>query len=432
MGLLEVGDSAGDALRALATGSATGSIWLHLLVADRCNHSCLHCYQVQGLKGELSRDQIENLLREHRSRGGFVVSFSGGEVTLRDDLIPLLAYAHELGLASVLYTNGFSMTEELASAIAACHVWRVDISLYSDRADEHDAVTRVPGSWAKTVQGIRWLREKRVNVTLKFTATSRSTVTIEGVQHLARELDSHLLLSEQVTAGEGGRSEPTRLRRQPSDALMDIGESELDPTSMLATKPCGAGEVPSVRSDGQVQPCAMLSTPMGHIGDGATGLAASAESDVAQFFRQVTWNDLHGCRDCDLRVHCKRCFASAVGEAGDMLAPYRGACELAVARYRKIWGNGTLLVPDASEGGSQERDPMIGPYRREPDGNLQPVPDRLTAHDRLLVERHPWLRPSREALESSACGVNATQHDRGLVQLRRQKLKPLDAARIPS
>jgi MoaA/NifB/PqqE/SkfB family radical SAM enzyme len=147
---LEPGDSAESALLAFA-GAAGRPIWLHLLVADRCNHTCLHCYQVQGLKGELSREQIEALLREFRATGGFVVSFSGGEATLRDDLIPLLSYAHELGLATVLYTNGFSMTEELANAIAACHVWRVDVSIYSHRAGEHDAVTRVPGSWDRAI-----------------------------------------------------------------------------------------------------------------------------------------------------------------------------------------------------------------------------------------------------------------------------------------
>jgi AdoMet-dependent heme synthase len=431
MGLLEVGDSAEAALHALAAGTATGPIWLHLLVADRCNHSCLHCYQVQGLKGELSREQIENLLLEFRSRGGFVVSFSGGEATLRDDLIPMLAYANELGLATVLYTNGFSMTEELASAIAACHVWRVDISIYSDRAEEHDVVTRVPGSWAKTVQGIRWLREKRVNVSLKFTATARSTATAQRLESLASELGAHLLVVEHVTAGEGGRSEPMELRRRPNDALMDVAEPDLDAASMLTTRPCGAGKTLSVRSDGQVQPCAQLNTPMGQVGEGAAGLAASVESDVAQFFRQVTWNDLHGCRDCDLRVHCKRCFASSVAEAGDMLAPYRGACELAVARYQKLSGKG-VLVPSPTEGCSPDRDPAVGPYRRERDGNLQPVPDRYTDHDRSLAERHPWLRPSRDALEASALGVNTALHDRSLVQLRRRKPKPLDADRIPS
>ena len=108
-----LGDSPDAALRALASTSRS-PIWLHLLLADRCNHACQHCYQVQGLKGELTRDQVESLLREFRGNGGFVVAFSGGEATLREDLIPLLAYAHELGLATVLYTNGFTMTEAMA------------------------------------------------------------------------------------------------------------------------------------------------------------------------------------------------------------------------------------------------------------------------------------------------------------------------------
>src|SRR6478752_8936071 len=163
----ELGNYPETALLALA-GASDSPILLHFKLADRCNHACQHCYQVQGLKGELTRDQVEGLLREFRAGGGFVVTFSGGEATLRDDLIPLLTYSHELGLATILYTNGFTMTEALANALAACHVWRVEISLYSHLAAEHDALTRTPGSWAKTTHGIRWLRARRVNVLLKF------------------------------------------------------------------------------------------------------------------------------------------------------------------------------------------------------------------------------------------------------------------------
>jgi AdoMet-dependent heme synthase len=426
---LEFGDSADAALLALAARASSGPIWLHLLVADRCNHSCLHCYQVQGLKGELSREQIEGLLREFRAGGGFVVSFSGGEATLRDDLIPLLAYAHELGLATVLYTNGFSMTEELASAMAASHVWRVEISLYSDRAEEHDAVTRVPGSWAKTVEGIRWLRKKRVNVALKFTPTALSSANAERLAYLAHELDAHLFLAESLSAGEAGRTAPTEVRRQPGDAYSGFATGKF--ANDLGTKPCSAGgDQLRVRSDGQVQPCSMLQVPMGHIGQDAKGLAEIAESEVAQFFRQVTWSDLHGCRDCDLRDHCSRCFASAAAEVGDMLAPYRAACQLAVARYRRFSGRGAILSPD--EGCPQSRDLDVGPYRIEPDGNLRPSPDQNAPHDLLLVERHPWLRPSRGALESSACSTDGARHDHALVQLRRQKVKSLDSTRIPT
>jgi radical SAM protein with 4Fe4S-binding SPASM domain len=416
---LEAADSMEAVLFALAAGASCGSIWLHLLVADRCNHTCLHCYQVQGIKGELTREQIENLLREFRARGGFVVSFSGGEATLRDDLIPLLAYAHELGLATVLYTNGFSMTPAVASAIAACHVWRVDISVYSHLAEEHDAVTRVPGSWAKTTQGIRWLRENRVNVSLKFTPTALSTASAQQLSDLARELDSHLLVGELVTAGEGGRPEPTKVRRQPGDAVADFEAPTLQLNTTLKAKPCGAGSLLSVRSDGQVQPCAQLSTPMGRIGNDATGLAQAAQSDVAQFFREVTWADFPGCRECDLRVHCRRCFASAAAEVGDMLAPYRGACELAVARYQKFSGKSGFVA--AGEVSASDQDLTVGPYRLDASGNLQPANERYTAYDRALADRYPWLRPTREALQSAACSADPAHQEHGLVQLRRTK-----------
>jgi radical SAM protein with 4Fe4S-binding SPASM domain len=317
----------------------------------------------------------------------------------------------------------------LASAIAACHVWRVEISVYSDRAEEHDAVTRVPGSWQKTTQGIRWLRERGVNVMLKFTPTALSTATAERLAELARQLDSLLLVAEVVHAGEAGRIAPTDARRAPEGAITGFAAPNSESGNSLHAKPCGAGsDQLSVRSDGQVQPCSMLQIPLGQVGQHAAGLAGIAESDVARFFNQVTWADLHGCRDCELRIHCSRCFASAVAEVGDMLAPYRAACELAVARYQRVSGKGVIVAADSCC--PADRDPATGPYCFDPDGNLQPIPDQDTPHDRRLAERYPWLRASREDLESSACGIGQQVH--GLVQLRRQNLKSLDVAGIPT
>lgn len=416
MEAIETGATADQALLGLASGSRA-SVWLHLLLADRCNHACQHCYQVQGLKGELTREQVETLLREFRDGGGFVVTFSGGEATLRDDLIPLLAYAHELGLATVLYTNGFTMTQALASAIAACHVWRVEISLYSHEAKEHDAITSTPGSWHKTTQGVRWLRAKDVNVLLKFTPTALSTSSAAQLAVLARELDAHLFVAELLTAGEAGRLEPTALRRVAEDALNGFVSSAPEPSNALAGKPCSAGDQLSIRSDGQVQPCAQLNTPMGHIGEGSEALARARESEVAQFFRQVTWQDFPGCRMCDLRVHCRRCFASAAAEVGDMLAPYQGACELAVARYRKASGTSTPIT--LGQNSEPDRNLALGPYRLDAGGALQTEKVQHSAYDQALANRYPWLRPSRAALQSSACGSDGARQERGLIQLRR-------------
>ena len=420
MEAIQAGTSADDALVALASAS-NSPLLLHLLLADRCNHSCEHCYQVQGLKGELTREQIERVLREFRAEGGFVVTFSGGEATLREDLIPLLSYAHELGLATVLYTNAFTMTEALAGAIAACHVWRVEISLYSQRDVEHDAVTRVPGSWSKTTQGVRWLRAAGVNVILKFTPTAHSTASAADVAVLARELDAQLFVGELVHAGEAGRSEPTDARRTPAQAVSGGAAPSSELTNPLHGKPCGAGGQLTVRSDGQVQPCSQLQVSMGQITEGGANLDEMAMSEVARFFREVTWADFPGCRECDLRVHCRRCYASAVAEVGDMLAPYRGACELALARYRKFSGKAGLVA--ASNDGAVDRDAgvALGPYRLDSAGNVQPAKALHSAYDQALVDRYPWLRQSQETLQSAACGADPAQQQRGLIQLRRAK-----------
>ena len=423
-------DSAMDVLAALGRASQN-PVMLHLLLADRCNHACEHCYQVQGLKGELTREQVESVLREFRAGGGFVVTFSGGEATLRDDLVPLLGYAHELGLATVLYTNGYTMTEGFAQAIADCHVWRVEISLYSHRAAEHDAVTRVPGSWQKTTQGVRWLRSKSVNVMLKFTPTAQSVATAGELAALAKELDAYLFATEAITAGEAGRLEPTAARRSPENALSAgfVAQSN-EEANPLGGKPCGAGRQLNIRSDGMVQPCAMLNLPMGYVGSTGTKLIDVRGSDIAGFFRDVTWADFPGCRVCDLRAHCHRCFASAAAEVGDMLAPYQGACELAVARYRKASGSFGAVTTEEERG---KMDPVanVGPYRLDSAGQLSSTKVQHTAYDRALVDRYPWLRQSREVLGSSACGSSAEDQARGLIQLRRRKAKPAEGSVDP-
>lgn len=413
----QANESVDSALLALVS-SSSGPVWMHLLLADRCNHACQHCYQVQGLKGELTRDQVEVLLREFQAAGGFVVTFSGGEATLRDDLVPLLGFAHQLGLATVLYTNGFTMTEKLAGAIAACHVWRVEVSIYSHLADEHDSATRTPGSWAKTTQGVRWLRAHGVNVLLKFTPTSSSSSDVHAVTALARTLDAHLFVAELLNAGEAGRSEPSQARRAPIDAMAGLAPAESERSDSLLGKPCGAGSQLSVRSDGQIQPCSQLQVPMGRIGQVGESHAEAAGTDVARFFREVTWRDFPACRECDLRAHCRRCFASAAVEVGDMLAPYRAACELAVERYRQASGHDR-----AAAAGEELND--VGPYRLDARGFLQQAKEQQTAYDRALVDRYPWLRPSREALQSSACSVDPTRRERGLIQLRRADSKTI-------
>ena len=416
-------ETANDVISRFSRGVSGVGI-LSVRVADRCNHACEHCYQVQGLKGELSFDELVAVFRSFREGGGFVLSLTGGETTLRGDLPELVEAAQKLGLLVEVYTNAYLVTRELAQRLARGGVWLVHISLYSDVAAEHDAVTRVEGSWAQTLDGVRELRRAGVAVMLKHTSTRHSTATAERMVELANQLGCTLNLGDHVAAGEAGVLAPLDAR-PPAEkvaALQDFERSDACGTTSAA--PCGAGAAGlSVRSDGMVTPCNMLSLDIGDARDGRGLRTVVEQSEVASFFRGLGWQDLHGCRDCDLRALCHRCHASALGEVGDLLAPYRGACEVAAARHARSTGNARLRDP--APGCSAGRDARVGPYTKQADGSLLPVPDVISEVDDERARRFAWIRPGRAALEESALGKRAP----GGREAARQKLVQLRVSR---
>ena len=82
----------------------------------RCNQRCVHCFNPGAAHApeersrrhgsELSTAEVFALLRQLAESGVLIVTFSGGELSLRPDLIPILQEAKRLGFAFDVYTNG--------------------------------------------------------------------------------------------------------------------------------------------------------------------------------------------------------------------------------------------------------------------------------------------------------------------------------------
>src|SRR5690606_40054781 len=64
----------------------------------------------------------------------------------------------------------------------------------------------------------------------------------------------------------------------------------------------------------------------------------------------ISWADLPGCRACDLRDYCQRCFADARAEVGSPLLPYPMACRGARWHYEARHGAAPRIA-----GGSETR-----------------------------------------------------------------------------
>ena len=120
-----------------------------------CNQKCLHCYaagQPMGETAELSTEEWKAVLAKLRAANIPQVTFTGGEPTLRDDLVELVREAE--WFVTRLNTNGRLLTPELCRDLYEASLDSVQVTLYAADAATHNALVGAPG-FDDTVQGIR-------------------------------------------------------------------------------------------------------------------------------------------------------------------------------------------------------------------------------------------------------------------------------------
>lgn len=384
-------------------------------ISDRCNEVCVHCYQEQGQKGEMSTEQLKALLDELAELGVLVLTISGGEATLRKDFLEVVAHARARGFALRIFTNGLTMTRALAHRLGQLAVHIVEISLYSHRPEVHEFVTGVPGSFVKTVSAVRDLVAEGVDVHLKSPALNLNQDELDAYVAFATGLgaacsfDPNVLMPRENgerTSEVFSRTQTAyaNMLRNPllSDALPERSYKPLDATL------CSAGEGIHIEPNGELRPCTMLDVSLGHaLAAGGVGHALVTNATQRDMLA-LRWRDVHGCRECDLRAYCARCHAAALAEAGDALAPYASAC--ANARTAFELARGITIALSAEPG----RDPLVGPYRDLGDGCFEAFRDTITPADDALAARLGWTRR-----EGGVCAAPARVQPGALVQIRR-------------
>lgn len=144
-----------------------------LWITDRCNLRCRMCgdqwrADQQVLRQTLSLADIEGVIRSAVRLRTMIISITGGEPLLHDDIYHILDLIRDAGIASHMCTNGTLLTSERVEKLAQTSLKSVSISIDSSSPVIHDQLRGKEGAFHQTVEGIKRLRTAmpglRINV----------------------------------------------------------------------------------------------------------------------------------------------------------------------------------------------------------------------------------------------------------------------------
>ncbi|MBW2977570.1 radical SAM protein [Candidatus Woesearchaeota archaeon] len=125
-----------------------------------CNNNCRFCVQAHNkFKGNRSFEEIKKDLIDARKRCNSVV-LTGGEVTIRKDFFDIVKLAKKLNYKTIqIQTNGrmFASLDFCKKTIKA-GANEFSPALHGYCAEQHDSLTKAPGSFAQTTKGIKNLK----------------------------------------------------------------------------------------------------------------------------------------------------------------------------------------------------------------------------------------------------------------------------------
>jgi len=310
----------------------------------RCNERCIHCYLDHDDHGEMTTAEIKDLLDQMADAGVFYLTISGGEIMMRRDFFEILEHARARTFCINLKTNGVLIRKKEAARLRELGVERVQISIYSHRAEVHDAITKMPGSFRQSIEAVRFLRAQGLRVTMANVLMVQNSLDYQSVKALAAELDAKFIIDPTITPMmDGDRSilnlnvDQATLQGVFRDGALvgNVEEFCAPPQNVdeeaLNMLPCSAGHTACYVSPyGDVYPCVQFPLPCGNVRR-TKFVEIWRDSPQLKEVRSITLRDMPSCSQCTHGATCTRCPGLAYLE-GNMRGPSSQDCEKSYAR----------------------------------------------------------------------------------------------------
>ncbi|MBN1259195.1 MAG: PqqD family peptide modification chaperone [Anaerolineae bacterium] len=287
----------------------------------RCQNRCFFCYASAPDRGrqvpEMTTGEVNHIIDKISDQARVpMISFTGGEPTLRRDLPELIAYARGRDMRTNLITNGIRCADRAYVAqLVEAGLHSAQVSVEAGEAAVHDDVVGNPGAFEHTLEGVRTLVAAGIHTHTNTTINRRNLEALPGLIDLLADmgqpyLSMNMLIHtggsvgvEDISYSEIGEIVLQLKQRTENRGMRFVWYSPVPMCLFntvahgLGAKSCAAADgLLSVAPDGEVLPCSSFEHGIGNLLH--EDFATIWQRRAARYWRNKEFLP-PGCRQCE-------------------------------------------------------------------------------------------------------------------------------------
>lgn len=321
-----------------------------------CSEKCIHCYNPgatrnddeendRGKRIELQLDDYKRIIDQLYDEGLVKICLSGGDPFSKPHIWDIIDYIYNKDIAFDVFTNGqrlIGLTEKLANYFPRI----VGVSIYSGDAREHDYITRIKGSWEKSIQVVKELSALAVPMNLKCCVMRPNVKHYYEVADIAKQYGAvpqfEVSVSDSV---EGDRCVSNYLRLTPelleivlrdSNIPLYIGKEAPNyggQPRVMNVNACGSGKNSfAISPEGNFNPCCAFHAPFGNLQE-KNLKEILIDNKEWEWWKRLTLNDYEECGRYEYCGYCNLCPGHNHSEHGTPIKAAENNCYMAKVRY---------------------------------------------------------------------------------------------------
>ena len=322
----------------------------------RCSEKCIHCYNEgatrndeeiskRGDRVELTLDDYKRIIDELYDLGLVKVCLTGGDPFSKSFAWELIDYLYNKGIAFDVFTNGQAIVNNV-ERLANYYPRLVGVSIYSGIPEVHDYITRIKGSWDKSMSVVRQLSELGVPMNLKCCVMRPNVKSYYLVADIAKQYGAVPQFEISLTDSIEGDRCVSKYLRMTDEQLEIVLRDDNIPLYVgkeapnyggqkknMAENPCGAGYNSfCITPEGNLIPCCSFHTILGCLREESIAEITKTSKEL-MYWRSLSVNNYEECGRHDYCDYCSLCAGNNFIEHGTPIRASETNCFMAKTRH---------------------------------------------------------------------------------------------------